>query len=48
MRWGRNRFAWIRPLHSLLALFDGQKLDGALDLGDERLPFTAQTYGHRF
>ena len=44
---GRNGFRWVRPLHSVLALFDGKTLDGTLDLGDWSLSFTDQTKGHR-
>ena len=25
MRWGRNSFKWVRPLHHILAIFDTQK-----------------------
>jgi len=48
MRWARNTFRWVRPLHALLAVFDGRALDGEMDLGDWKLPFTDQTRGHRF
>ncbi|WP_041795024.1 glycine--tRNA ligase subunit beta [Pararhodospirillum photometricum] len=48
MRWGRGRLAWVRPLHSLIGLFDGQVLAGGLDLGDRILPFGETTRGHRF
>jgi glycyl-tRNA synthetase beta chain len=49
MRWGAGRFAWVRPLHGVLALFDGRKLEGALELGDgAALAFGAATLGHRF
>ncbi|GHD54707.1 glycine--tRNA ligase beta subunit [Thalassobaculum fulvum] len=27
MRWGRNDFRWVRPLHSILAIVDGKPLD---------------------
>lgn len=33
MRWGANRFAWVRPLQSILCLFDGKVVEGALELG---------------
>ena len=29
MRWGGNVFRWVRPVHSVLALFDGRVLAGA-------------------
>jgi glycyl-tRNA synthetase beta chain len=48
MRWGANRFAYVRPLHSVLALFDGKTLAGALDLGGTSLAFGDSTVGHRF
>ena len=48
MRWARNGFRWVRPLHHVLAVFDGKTLDGALHLGDRTLDFTNQTRGHRF
>jgi len=33
MRWSSHGLAWVRPLHGLLAVFDGQPLTGALALG---------------
>jgi glycyl-tRNA synthetase beta chain len=48
MRWAKNGFRWVRPLHSVLAILDGETLEGALDLGDWTLSFTNQTKGHRF
>ncbi|MCK6444664.1 glycine--tRNA ligase subunit beta [Elstera cyanobacteriorum] len=33
MRWRDTRLAWVRPLRSILALFDGQGLPGGLHLG---------------
>lgn len=48
MRWGANRFAYVRPLQSVLALFDGKTLAGAFDLGGAALPFGDTTVGHRF
>ncbi|KJV08749.1 glycyl-tRNA synthetase subunit beta, partial [Elstera litoralis] len=33
MRWRDTRLAWVRPLRSILALFDGQSLPGGLHLG---------------
>jgi glycyl-tRNA synthetase beta chain len=44
MRWGRSRIRWIRPLHSILCLFDGKPVEFEVDgvkSGDI-------TYGHRF
>ena len=49
MRWGENRFAWVRPLHGVLAVFDGRRLAGALELGNGAvLAFGNTTRGHRF
>ena len=48
MRWGANSFRWVRPLHGILALFDGKALEGGLDLGVDSLAFSGQTSGHRF
>jgi glycyl-tRNA synthetase beta chain len=48
MRWARNSFRWVRPLHHVLAVFNGAALDGALVLGDWTLNFTDTTRGHRF
>ena len=38
MRWANNRFRWVRPLHSVLALFGGSKIPGALRLGSSATP----------
>ena len=48
MRWGATSFRYVRPLHGVLALFDGRTLEGSLDLGGASLPFTNVTRGHRF
>ncbi|MDR3517969.1 MAG: glycine--tRNA ligase subunit beta [Azospirillaceae bacterium] len=50
MRWATGGFRWVRPLHSIIALFDGQVLDGELELGGDlpALRFGAATRGHRF
>lgn len=48
MRWAGNGFRWVRPLHSILAAFDGAQLKGSLDLGDGAVAFGAHTHGHRF
>ena len=48
-RWARTSFRWVRPLHSILAVFNGERLDGALDLGNnEQIAFGNCTFGHRF
>ena len=44
MRWGASRIRWIRPLHSILCLFDDKPVEFEVDgikSGDI-------TYGHRF
>ena len=33
MRWASNRFNWVRPLHLILAVFNGDPVRGALRLG---------------
>lgn len=50
MRWGGSGQArWVRPLHGALAVFDGKKLSGVLELGQGiALPFSNATLGHRF
>lgn len=48
MRWADTRFRWVRPLHNVLAVFDGEPLAGGIDLEFGELPFAAQTFGHRF
>src|SRR5262245_21490107 len=55
MPWPKSmRFAdwtqrWVRPLHGILAVFDGKSLAGSLPLGKGvSLAFTGQTVGHRF
>ena len=47
MRWAGNRFRWVRPLHAVLAVFEGERLEGGLDLGEETLAFTGESVGHR-
>jgi len=48
MRFADAAFRWVRPLHSVLALFDGAVLEGALDLNPGFLLFGNETEGHRF
>lgn len=33
MRWARHAMRWVRPLHAILAVFDGEPLAGGLALG---------------
>jgi glycyl-tRNA synthetase beta chain len=60
MRFADQSLRWVRPLHHVLALFDGKPLAGGIDLGGpgsaggsaeasgETLAFTDTTRGHRF
>ena len=48
MRWGANKFAWVRPLHSIVSLFGGKDVSGSVDLGGSSVPFGDTTRGHRF
>lgn len=48
MRWGANEFRWVRPLHSIIALFDGAVVPGSLNLGAKTIPYGNETQGHRF
>ena len=48
-RWGTGRMAWVRPLHAVSLLLDGQPVEGRLDLGGGmELVFGAASSGHRF
>ncbi|MDP6953084.1 MAG: glycine--tRNA ligase subunit beta, partial [Alphaproteobacteria bacterium] len=50
MRWGSGSQRWVRPLHSVLCLFDGEVVPGSLELGGgaEDIAFSGQTRGHRW
>jgi glycyl-tRNA synthetase beta chain len=48
MRWAGHHYRWVRPLHSILATFDGALIEGAIDLGGSSIEFTCSTRGHRF
>jgi glycyl-tRNA synthetase beta chain len=50
MKWGSGTMQWVRPLHSILALFDGKVLAGEVALGGKMapIPFANTTRGHRF
>ena len=50
MRWGTGTVRWVRPLHSIIALFGGRVLDGGYDIGGTqgRVAFGNSTRGHRF
>jgi glycyl-tRNA synthetase beta chain len=44
MRWGSGRIRWVRPLHSILCLFDGKTVDFEID----GVRSGKGTRGHRF
>ena len=49
MRWGAGRFAFVRPVQWILALYGQECVDGPAPGEDESLPrFGSGTYGHRF
>ncbi|WP_419905389.1 glycine--tRNA ligase subunit beta [Kiloniella sp.] len=48
MKWSKNSFRWVRPLHSILAIFKGETLQGSFDFGNQELAFGNLTRGHRF
>ncbi|KLN59107.1 glycyl-tRNA synthetase subunit beta [Kiloniella spongiae] len=48
MKWSKNSFRWVRPLHSILAIFKGETLKGSFDFGNQTLNFGNKTRGHRF
>ena len=53
-RWGSNSFRWVRPIHRIIALFDGAVVPYALDLGStiggeaKKIVASNVTEGHRF
>lgn len=50
MKWGSSTMQWVRPLQSIVALFDGKVLKGEVSPGSAMAPivFGATTRGHRF
>lgn len=50
MKWGSSTMTWVRPLHSIVALFDGKVLPGEVAPGGGMKPvkFGDTTRGHRF
>ncbi len=52
MRWGHDRQAWVRPIHNIVAVFDGELVPFEIDLGSpehpRRIASRKETYGHRF
>ena len=53
-RWGSGSFRWVRPIHRIIALFDGAVIPYALDLGStiggegKKIVASNLTEGHRF
>ncbi|HTB36272.1 MAG TPA: glycine--tRNA ligase subunit beta [Reyranella sp.] len=50
MKWGSGTMTWVRPLQSIVALFDGEVLMGEVAPGGRMAPirFGDTTRGHRF
>ncbi|MCA0301999.1 MAG: glycine--tRNA ligase subunit beta [Proteobacteria bacterium] len=50
MKWGSGTMTWVRPLHAIVALFDGKVLQGEIAPGGKMAPvrFGDTTRGHRF
>ena len=49
MRWGRSTLRYVRPLHSIIALFGGAIVDGRVQVGEDvAVAFGNTTRGHRF
>ncbi len=49
MRWAATRFTYVRPLHGIVAVFDGKVVPGKFDCGGGTvLEFGNKAYGHRF
>jgi glycyl-tRNA synthetase beta chain len=52
MRWGYDRATWVRPLHNIMAVFDGELVPFEVDLGTpehpHRIASRKETFGHRF
>lgn len=50
MKWGSSTMTWVRPLQSIVALFDGKALSGEVSPGGGMAPivFGDATRGHRF
>ena len=50
MKWGSGTMQWVRPLQSIVALFDGKVLVGEVAPGGALapIPFGDTTRGHRF
>ena len=52
-RWGVGRARWVRPLHAINLIFDGEAVAGEYDLGSDEgggahITYGATSQGHRF
>ena len=49
MRWGTSELRYVRPLQSVLCVFNGIPILGKFDIGgDAQVVFRDQVFGHRF
>jgi glycyl-tRNA synthetase beta chain len=48
MRWAGYGFRWVRPLHSIIFVFDGKPIVAEFKLGNFDQKTGAETRGHRF
>lgn len=48
MRWGTHKLRWVRPLLSVVAIFDGQVVPVRMPHMDDSFTAGRVTYGHRF
>lgn len=49
MRWADSKASWVRPLHNILLLFDGNVVPGRIGFeGSVEFTFSDKTNGHRF
>ena len=47
-RWGAGRARWVRPLHAINLIFDGEAVAGEFDLDGAVIAYGATSQGHRF
>ena len=48
-RWGTSRVSWVRPMHGIVMMLDGQLVEGSFDLGgDMVITYSTTAYGHGF
>ena len=48
MKWGRSAVRWVRPLRGIVALLDGQVLEGVFDPAGHAVAFGNRTHALRF